>query len=466
MLLAWFTPLPPSRSGVAAYSAELLPLLAADHEVDVFLDASRSAQAAESLAFTRSRGFETPYRALSAHDFLWMRQQRPYDLVVYQMGNAACHDYMWPYLLRHPGLVILHDGELHHARAHQLLDRQRSDEYRSELHHSHPETTPATAGLVIGGLATTLLYLYPLLRSVARAARMIGVHSDWLANDVQTRFPDMPVRTLRMGVADPLLASAPARDAGVPDPVRQRHHIRTDAIVFAAFGGVTPEKRVSPALKAFSAVAAQNARAHLLLVGHTVPHYDAESEATRLGVRDRVTFAGYVDDGDLPLYLRATDVGLCLRWPSSRESSASWLRCLAAGKPTIITDLVHTALLPTLDPRTWEHAGGTSRDVSPLAVSIDILDEEHSLTLAMSRLLTDRTLRVSLGQAARAHWAAEQTLERMREDYGSVMEEAARAPMADAVDAPAHLRRDGTEHARQLVQTFGVSVDFLSESRR
>ena len=30
----------------------------------------------------------------SAHDFVWKQLREPYDLVVYQLGNAACHDYM------------------------------------------------------------------------------------------------------------------------------------------------------------------------------------------------------------------------------------------------------------------------------------------------------------------------------------------------------------------------------------
>ncbi len=38
MRLAWFTPFEPVRSGISAYSAELLPLVAGSHDVDVFVD--------------------------------------------------------------------------------------------------------------------------------------------------------------------------------------------------------------------------------------------------------------------------------------------------------------------------------------------------------------------------------------------------------------------------------------------
>ena len=113
-----------------------------------------------------------------------------------------------------------------------------------------------------------------------------------------------------------------------------------------------------------------------------------------------------------------------MRWPTSRETSASWLRCLAAGRPTISTDLVHTVDIPTLDPRNWSVLAspnaGTSKDkrdleseTKPVGVSIDILDEDHSLTLAMRRLATDEGLRARLGANARELWQRRFRLEAM-----------------------------------------------------
>jgi glycosyltransferase involved in cell wall biosynthesis len=464
MRLAWFTPLPPVRSGVAAYSAEVLPWLATEHEIDVFLDVATTPLAADTVRAIHAGGLDTPYRALSAHDFVWLNLQRPYDLIVYQLGNAACHEYMWAYLVRHPGLAVLHDGELHHARAHQLLERKRDTDYRRELRHSHPDASPGIAGLVINGLATTLLYLYPLIGAVAETARGIAVHNEWLAGDLRERFPETVVQTIRMGVPDPRRAPDLAPNAAAPDSVRRKHGIAPDAVVFAAFGGVTPEKRIAPTLRAFSAMIERQPRSHLLLVGRAVSHYDAAAEAERLGIRDRVTLTGYVDDRELPRYLDATDVALCLRWPSSRETSGSWLRALAAGKPTIITDLVQTATLPALDPRTWDHAGPVNRTNAPIAVSIDILDEEHSLTLAMERLAIDRALRTALGGAAHAYWARTHTMEHMRDDYRTAMGVARETPPRYGTALPAHLVRDGTERATDVLEPFGVSVDFLSES--
>src|SRR5512136_2150506 len=87
--LAWFTPLPPVRSGIAAYSAELLPLLANRYEIDVFVDE-------HDLA-----GADRPRGLYPAHHFAWKHFLRPYDLTVYQLGSATDHDYMWAHLTRY-----------------------------------------------------------------------------------------------------------------------------------------------------------------------------------------------------------------------------------------------------------------------------------------------------------------------------------------------------------------------------
>src|SRR5687768_16571432 len=88
--LAWFTPLAPVRSGISQYYSELLPQLATEHEIDVFVDGSPS-------AFVSPDARVHPF---VAHDFMWKNRVRPYDLVIYQLGNAPCHDYMWAYLVR------------------------------------------------------------------------------------------------------------------------------------------------------------------------------------------------------------------------------------------------------------------------------------------------------------------------------------------------------------------------------
>jgi glycosyltransferase involved in cell wall biosynthesis len=268
-----------------------------------------------------------------------------------------------------------------------------------------------------------------------------------LAQQLAAEFPDTRVVHIPMGVA-----------AHAPAPVQ----MPLLGTTFAAFGLVTPEKRIPEVLRAFARVVARVRDARLVLVGDTVTHYDALADAEELGVRDRVTITGYVSDEGLAAWLDAADVCLCLRWPTTGETSAAWLRCLAAGKPTIITDLVHTIDVPSLDPRDWLLAG--SRPASEaeadraVCVSVDLMDEVHSLELAMRRLATDRSLSDRLSRNAAEQWRRHHTLEHMAAAYEDAIEVARAYPGAPrgGGDLPAHLREDGTSLVRRIARQFGV----------
>lgn len=469
MRIAFFTPLEPVRSGISAYSAELLPRLAATHDLDIIVSepvwqhwASRAPDPRPLV----TQGQPAPWHGHQlwrAHDFVPRHLTRPYDLIVYQLGNATCHEFMWPYLMRYPGLIVLHDGQLHHARAYALLRRQRQADYRAEFAYAQPDTPPEVAEFVVAGLQGPAYYLWPFIGPAVRRARAVAVHNPRLAADLRDIYPDQAIETVRMGVSP-----APAL---APTPVPPASPRRADApITFAAFGLVTPEKRIPQALRALAAIA-PHADVRLRLIGGTVPHYDALADAAALGLADRVELTGFVSDTDLDAQLADCDVCLNLRWPSSRETSASWLRCLAAGKPTIVNDLADLVDVPTIDPRTWtvldarEEAAavGPPRPLSDaVAVSIDILDEDHSLELAMRRLATDETLRGQLGQAARAHWAAHHALDMMTADYARALAVAASrpAPDADTLGLPAHLLEDHAGHARRLAAACGITLDW------
>src|SRR5262245_56098553 len=172
MRVAWFAPLPPVRSGVVAVNAALLPHLDAELEIDRFVDAPAIASA----------------RLFNAHDFVRKMRRRSYDLVVYQLGNAACHDYMWAYLAAYPELVVLHDPRLHHALARQLLQAGRGDDYRREFWYDHPDAVRDFVEYAVAGLGGTIYYSWPMLRVVMRTARAVAVHNARVAADLREEF--------------------------------------------------------------------------------------------------------------------------------------------------------------------------------------------------------------------------------------------------------------------------------------
>ena len=362
MRLAWFSPLPPVHSGIAAYSLDVLEGLIGAHQVDAYVtdDVWRAAgghlHAGSGPHFRPQPGPKglPLYRAV---DFPTRHGRTPYDLVVYQLGNAACHAYMWPYLLRWPGLVVLHDGALHHARAQALLRDRRADDYRAEFRYNHPGVDPRVADYVVAGLEGSPYYLWPMLRIVMERARGVVVHSERLLEVLQDEFPATPMAHVSMGVEVMphascfMTGSSTTRGAAQSFP-DMKHE--ASSMTFSAFGLITPEKRIPQVLAALADVRRHVPGVRLRLVGENAEHYALWRDVARHGVGDIVEVTGYVDDVQLDAELLRADVCLCLRWPTAHETSASWLRCLAAGRPTIVTDQLTMVDVPTLDPRHWQ----------------------------------------------------------------------------------------------------------------
>src|SRR5258708_38288155 len=165
MRLAWFSPFPPVRTGIAACSADLVKALAArGHEVDRYPEAA-------------------------AHDFVWRRRLAPYDLAVYQFGNSSHHDYEWAYALTCPGLAVLHDTHLHHARAAFLLREQRADDYRAEFRWNHPGVPADVAELAVAGFDSRLYYDWPMVRSLVECSRLVAVHGEGARRELIESLP-------------------------------------------------------------------------------------------------------------------------------------------------------------------------------------------------------------------------------------------------------------------------------------
>ena len=450
MRLAWFSPMPPVATGIARCSADLIAALGRDHEIDVFVD-ERNLQGCQEAG--GAGGGPAADACRSAHDFVWRHHRAPYDLIVYQLGNSSHHDYQWPYLFRFPGLVVLHDAHLHHARAACLLRTSRADDYRAEFAANHPDGDPNLAELAIAGFDNHLHYLSPMTKLVLERSRMTAVHSSTTAERLRSEAPSARIESIRLGHGV-LLTDEDAARLGAE--VRTRYRIPSGAMVFGCYGGLAPDKRVPQILSAFAAARASIANAHLLLAGTVADHYDPRADIARLGLEDSTTLTGYLErDDELTAAIAACDVALNLRWPTAREVSGPWLRCLAAGRPTVTIELAHLSYVPSIDPRTWlSSANGAA---PACTVAIDIADEEHSLRIAMRRLAVDRDLRGALGRAGREYWLANHSIEHMADDYRRVIARASASPPASA-PLPGHLLETADRTLLAVLSEVGVEV--------
>jgi glycosyltransferase involved in cell wall biosynthesis len=358
--------------------------------------------------------------------------------VVYQLGNAPCHDYMWAYVARYPGLVVLHDARLHHARARRLLNEERFDDYRRELAYDHPDARADFAEYAVEGLGGSIYYFWSMLRVIMRTARTVAVHNPRVADQLRTEYPGVPIDVIRMGV--------PAID-GSDDAYRRSRRamlIPDAATVFAVFGKVTAEKRIGAILRALAALVASGRNAYVLLVGDADAYTTLTADLHTHGVNDRVRISGHVGDEAVGAHLAAADACLCLRWPTAQETSASWLRCLAAGRATVISDLAHLVDIPPA-----------------VALRVDLLDEDRELLAAMQRLVDDPMERNRIARAGQAYWAAHHTVEAMASDYELVLNAAVARSAPQPTDLPAHFTEDYSGWARRIAGRFGREIDIL-----
>lgn len=421
MRVAIVSPLPPSPTGIADYTNLLLRVL------------TRRRPDWEVLAVTAT---ETP--AIDASIRVHAPETFPEGniLPVYHLGNSRHHDFVYPLLFRHPGVLVLHDLVLHHARLSAYLDtpavrayredmadsfkRSRANDelarYAAEVEACYPGRGATVAEIALRSGGGRFLYAYPLVELPVRASTMTLVHSRTAREALLAACPDAVVHTVRMGVELPALV-----DRG---EARRRLGLGP-GLLLASFGLVTPEKQISVALRALGRLLEEGMDARYVLVGGTVPHYDVQAEAAALGLGDRVMLLGRVSEEFFWQYAFAADMCLNLRYPSGGETSATLMRLLAAGRTVLVTDQLHYLDLP-----------------EDVALRVEPGDEETGIYCAVRDLLRQPERRRELEKRARAFIEREHTVESMVSDYVRCLEEARdlEAPPLPPHRLPAHLR--------------------------
>ena len=315
--LAFVSPLPPLETGIAEYSADLLPELSRFYDIEVVTD---QAEISDSFA-------EANFPKISVEEF--NKDARRFDRIVYQFGNSDFHNHMFELLERHPGVVVLHDLYLsgiqawrenfHKKHRHFTRSLVRSHGYRALIDHIEGEPDAA-------------IWKYPVNRDVLEDAVGVIVHSEF--NDLRLRTAGLKPDEI---ACIPLLrAPANSNRAGA----RERLGIADDQLLLCTFGNVGKNKgslRLLEAFALFSQDLSENVK--LVFVGQgSLGSYGAEFDhhVAQNALAEKVEVTGYVDKAIYDAYLRAADVAVQLRAFTRGETSKAVLDCLAHGIPTIV----------------------------------------------------------------------------------------------------------------------------------
>jgi glycosyltransferase involved in cell wall biosynthesis/SAM-dependent methyltransferase len=298
--VAFFSPLPPAKSGIADYSAVLLDHL--KHFADVEAFASRPA------AFDPSR----------------------FDAIVYQLGNNPHHAFVYEMAMEHPGIVVLHEANLHHLIADLTIRRGDWDGYLREV-----EINAGAAGLEYARRHVRTLergpdYDIPMLKPVLARSRGVIVHSAAVEADLRALGYSGPVEKIPHG-------------AWIVDADRMEYRARLGlderTPLIGIFGFLKPYKRIAESLRAFSRLIRIAPDARMILVGEAHQELPLDSMIETLGLSAHARHIGFTPIEDFNGYLGACDIVLNLRYPTVGETSGSLLRALGMGKAVIVSDV-------------------------------------------------------------------------------------------------------------------------------
>jgi glycosyltransferase involved in cell wall biosynthesis len=371
--VAYYSPLPPERSGIADYSALLLPALRERIAVEVVERGRR-------------------------------RAPRGVDLAVYHVGNNPdVHGWIVDALRREPGLVVLHDFVLHHLVAGLTLARKDVAGYLDAMERDAGLPGRLLALGVVDGCVPPLWSTRP--EDFPLAGEILGLAQD---HGLVVHSEHVRSRALAAGFAGAIRR--------IPMPVWPAPHATPAAVdgdpVVGSFGFLNANKRIPQLLDAFAVLRARHPRARLLLVGPESPGLELERRVDSLGLTEAVERHGYVDEERFWSLLAACDVCVSLRWPTMGETSAGAIRVLSLAKPLVVSDVDAFREFP---------------DDVVVKVAPDEREAE-SLAAVLLLLAGAADRRAAMSEAARAYSAREHDVGRVADLYVAAFEEAAGGP--------------------------------------
>lgn len=338
--------MPPARSGIADYSATLLSELSKRADVTAF--SSRPA------AFDPCA----------------------YDISLYQIGNNAYHDFCYEAALDHPGVVVIHEANLHHLIADITIKRGDWDAYLREVAFDAGGTALEYAARVRKLEAGPDYEGVPMLRRLLSRSRAAIVHSDFVKGALRNSGFTGPVARIPHG-------------AWIPeaDGLGFRHRLGLDPAtpLIGIFGFLKPYKRIAESLRAFARLVRVRPEARMILVGEPHPELPLKAVIQSLDLSANVRVLGFTALEEFTGYMAACDVVLNLRYPTVGENSGTLMRALGLGKAVVVSDVGSFCELP---------------DAICLKTPVDS-SEEDSLYEYLNILVSRPDLRMALGDAAR-----------------------------------------------------------------
>jgi glycosyltransferase involved in cell wall biosynthesis len=329
--LAYISPLPPAQSGIADYSAALLPELSRHYKIEIII--------AQDELIPPWVHANCPIRTIE-----WFRcNAHRFDRVLYQFGNSAFHSHMFDLLDEFPGVVVLHDFFLSGIVAHMEIHSFNPNGWSRALLCAHGWA--ALHARYKTEAISDVIMAYPCNLSVLQQALGVIVHSDnscrlarqWYGANTADDWSLIPILRIPVLITE-------------RETARHSLGLLTDDFIICSFGHLGPSKLNHLLLEAWLASPlADDPHCRLVFVGQN--HSGAYGNQLLRNIREsrsarRIEITGWTDAAAYQAWLAAVDVGVQLRTLSRGETSAAVLDCMNHGLATIVNAHGSMADLP------------------------------------------------------------------------------------------------------------------------
>lgn len=369
--LAFVSPLPPARTGIAYYSAQLLPELAKYYNIELVTDQPKYTVDPEITAIYNIR---TPQ---------WLRDNsHTIERVLYHFGNSTFHYFMFSLLEEIPGVVVLHDFFLSGVLSYYEHEQVSLRTWSTALYDSHGYQAVWER---FNENMTDVRMKYPVNLRIFQHAEGIISHSEQ-ARSLAKCWYGSSVSDPGFWSVVPLLR-APVSKLNKMQ-ARTQLTLGKDDFIICSFGMLDPTKLNAELLNAWlNSTLFSHPNCVLIFVGENHGGEYGQQLLNTIqqhGGADRIFITGWTDSASYDAYLAAADMAVQLRALSRGETSAAVLDCMNYGLPTIVNAHGSMAELP---------------DGAVLKLANDFTQKE--LIAALECMWQDELSRQQLGQSAK-----------------------------------------------------------------
>ncbi len=386
MKVAVFSPIPPICSEVSEYNEHLLSHLVNYIDFDIFID-----------NYEPSLNQKTQYRILSHNDFERRNIEKPYKMILYHMANNETHHYMYPYLLKYPGVTILHDYSFHEFFFDLETVAECKDKYLEELKYNYG----ARAGQLMYRYTNRLWTqiddaMYPLNRRIIDSSLGIIVYNDTSKREIEKKYLSTNVIRIKKGVPIRKTFFSHKSDA------KEKVGIPYDTFVFGVFESNNNFNKIVTVIKGFEKLIRIFNKSTLLFIGYRKDE-EINRLITELNIEESVRVIGDVSKENFFDYAFATDIAFSLHMPPTVTSLPGILTLMGTGLPVV---MMHDSVFREIPDN--------------CCVKIDTLGEEamvETLFQAVYPLITDNNLRESICKNAKRFIHENHNIENNAESY-------------------------------------------------